>query len=172
MALSDVKVKPMSVSWNGNDLGFSQGGVEIAIEVDSQDLVLDQNGTQAHDAIQTGVGITVSMTLVELNATNFNRLISSATGGAAAGTDATVHGYGTSRNFVSMLTYAQELQLRPVGNSDNSEDFVFWRAVPMVESLSFASDSTNSMSVSFRCYPDSSKPAAVSLGCFGDRDGV
>ena len=172
MPLSDVKVKPMTVTWNGNDLGHSQGGVEIAIDVQSTDIVTDQTGTQPHDAVQTGVGITISMTLLELNADNFNRMISSATGGSAAGTDATVHGFGTSRNFVSMLTYGQQLQLRPVGNSDNSEDFVFWKAVPIVESLSFASDATNSMSVSFRCFPDSTKPAAVSLGCFGDNDGV
>lgn len=172
MALSDVKVKPMAVSWNGNDLGSTSGGVEIAVEVQSTDIITDQNGTAAHDAFQTGVAITISMTLLELNADNFNRMISSSTGGSAAGTDATVHGYGTSRNFVSMLTYGQELQLRPVGNSDNTEDFVFWRAVPIVDSLSFASDATNSMAVTFRCFPDSSKPAAVSLGCFGDRDGV
>ena len=172
MAVSDIKVKPMSVNWNSTELGSTSGGVEIAVEVQSSDIVTDQDGTSPVDAYQTGVAITISMTLIELNAANYNQMISTPTGGSAAGSDATVHGYGTSKNFVSMLSMAQQLRLRPVGNSDNTEDWTFWRAVPVVESLSFASDSAGSMSVTFRCFPDSSKPAAVSLGCFGDNDGI
>ena len=113
-----------------------------------------------------------SMTLVDLNAAYYNQMISTPTVGSAAGSDATVHGYGTSKNFVSMLSMAQQLRLRPVGNSDNTEDWTFWKAVPVVDSLSFASDSAGSMSVTFRCFPDSSKDSAVSLGCFGDNDGI
>lgn len=172
MSLQDVKVKPMQVQWNSTDLGSTSGGVEIAVEVQSTDIVTDQDGTAAVDAYQTGVAITISMTLIELNAANYNQMISTPTGGSAAGTDATVHGYGSSKNFVSMLSMAQQLRLRPVGNSDNTEDWTFWKAVPVVDSLSFASDATNSMSVTFRCFPDSSKAAAVSLGCFGDNDGI
>ena len=172
MALTDVKVKPMTVNWNSTELGSTTGGVEIAVEVQSSDIVTDQDGTSPVDAYQTGVAITISMTLVELNAANYNQMISTPTGGSAAGSDATVHGYGTSKNFVSMLSMAQQLRLRPVGNSDNTEDWTFWKAVPVVDSLSFASDSANSMSVTFRCFPDSSKDSAVSLGCFGDNDGI
>ena len=170
MALTDVKVRSMQVNWNSTDLGSTSGGVEIAVEVSSSDIVTDQDGLV--DAYQTGVAITVSMTLMELNVANYNQMIATPTGGSAAGTDATVYGYGTSKNFTSMLAMAQQLRLRPVGNSDNTEDWTFWKAVPIVESLSFASDSANTMSVSFRCFPDSSKAAAVSLGCFGDNDGI
>lgn len=172
MAIGDIKVKPMTVSWNGNDLGSTSGGVEVAIEVQSTDIVTDQDGTAPVDAIQTGVALTVSLTLQELNTANYNLMVATPTGGSAAGTDATVYGYGTSKNFVSMLSMAQQLVLRPVGNTDNSEDWTFWKATPIVDSLSFASDSANSMAVSFRIYRDSSKPAAVSLGCFGDNDGI
>ncbi len=170
MALTDVKVRSMQVNWNSTDLGSTSGGVEIAVEVSSSDIVTDQDGLV--DAYQTGVAITVSMTLMELNVANYNQMIATPTGGSAAGTDATVYGYGTSKNFTSMLAMAQQLRLRPVGNSDNTEDWTFWKAVPIVDSLSFASDSANTMSVSFRCFPDSSKAAAVSLGCFGDNDGI
>ena len=172
MALSDIKVKPMTVTWNSTDLGSTSGGVEIAVDVQSTDIITDQDGTSPADAIQTGVSLTVTMTLLELNTTNYNLMVASPTGGSAAGTDATVYGYGTSKNFVSMLSMAQELRLRPVGNTDNTEDWKFHKAVPVVDSLSFASDATNSMSVTFRIFPDSSKPAAVSLGCYGDNDGI
>ena len=172
MALTDVKVKPMTVNWHSTDLGSTSGGVEIAVEVQSSDIVTDQDGTAPVDAYQTGVAITISMTLVELNAANYNQMIATPTGGSAAGTDATVYGYGSSKNFVSMLSMAQQLRLRPVGNSDNTEDWTFWKAVPVLDSLSFAADSAGSMSVTFRCFPDSSKDSAVSLGCFGDNDGI
>tara|TARA_R100001510_G_C7642996_1_gene200542 strand:- start:1183 stop:1701 length:519 start_codon:yes stop_codon:yes gene_type:complete len=172
MAITDIKVKPMEVNWNSTDLGSVSGGVEISAEVASTDIVTDANGTSPVDAFQTGVTISISMTLIELNTANYNQMIATATGGSAAGTDATVYGYGTSKNFTSMLAMAQQLRLRPIGKSDNTEDWTFWKAVPVVESLSFAPDAANSMSVTFRIFPDSSKPAAVSLGCFGDNDGV
>ena len=172
MALTDVKVKPMTVNWNSTDLGSTSGGVEIAVEVQSSDIVTDQDGTAPVDAYQTGVAVTISMTLMELNVANYNQMIATPTGGSAAGTDATVYGYGTSKNFTSMLAMAQQLRLRPVGNSDNSEDWVFWKATPVLESLSFAPDAANSMTVSFRCFPDSSKDSTISLGCFGDNDGI
>jgi len=55
MALSDVKVKPMTVNWNSTDLGSTSGGVEIAVEVQSTDIVTDQDGTAPVDAFQTGL---------------------------------------------------------------------------------------------------------------------
>lgn len=172
MALSDIKVRGLGVTWNGEDLGSTQGGVEVSFEVQSTDIVTDQEGTAPVDAVQTGVVVTLSMTLIELNTANYNRMIATPTGGSAAGTDATVYGHGSSKNGVSMLAMAQALRLRPVGNSTEAEDITFWRAVPIVDSLSFAPDSANSMSVSFRIFKDSTKPSAVDLYAIGDVTGV
>ena len=172
MSLSDVKVRSMDVQWNATDLGSISGGCEIAVDVQSTDISVDSSGTTVVDSVQTGVGITISMTLMELNAANYNLMVSTCSGGSFAGSDATVHGYGTSKVGTSMLAMAQQLRLRPVGNSDNAEDWTFWKATPILESLSFAPDAANSMTVSFRCFPDSSKDSTISLGCFGDNDGV
>tara|TARA_Y100000004_G_scaffold165345_1_gene196147 strand:+ start:283 stop:801 length:519 start_codon:yes stop_codon:yes gene_type:complete len=172
MALSDIKVRSMGVTWNGQDLGSTQGGVEVSIEVQSTDIVTDQEGTAPVDAYQTGVVVTLSMTLVELNTANYNQMIATPTGNSVAGSDATVYGHGSSKNFTSMLAMAQTLRLRPTGNTTEAEDITFWKAVPIVESLAFAPDSANSMSVSFRIFKDSSKDSKVDLYAIGDPTGV
>lgn len=172
MAIGDIKVRSMGVTWNGTDLGSTSGGVEISIETQSTDIVTDQDGTAPVDAVQTGVTVTLSMTLIELNTANYNLMIATPTGGSAAGSDATVYGHGSSKNGVSMLAMANLLRLRPTGNSTEAEDITFWKAVPVVDSLSFASDSANSMSVSFRIFKDSTKAAAVDLYAIGDVSGV
>jgi len=171
MAISDIKVRGMNVTWNGQDLGSTTGGVEVAIEVQSTDIVT-QESTAPVDAIQTGAVVTLSMTLIELNTANYNQMIATPTGGSVAGSDATVYGHGSSKNGVSMLAMAQSLRLRPVGNTTEAEDITFWKAVPIVDSLSFAPDSANSMAVSFRIFKDSSKPTAVDLYAIGDVTGV
>ena len=169
MAISDIQVRPVEVFWNGTTLGKTSGGVEIAVEVQSTDIVTDQDGTAAVDAYQTGTALTVSVTLLELNAANYNAMIGDATGGnltPAAGTE--VNGYGSSRDFGSMLALCQELKLKPVGAADETTNWTFFKAIPIVESLSFAPDAAKTMSVSFRIFKDSSKNSAISYGCYGD----
>ena len=169
MALSDIQVKPMQVFWNSANLGSTSGGVEVAVEVQSTDIITDQDGTAPVDAYQTGTALTVSMTLMELNAANYNAMIGDATGGnltPSSGTE--VSGYGSSRDFGSMLALCQELKLKPVGAADETTNWTFFKAIPIVESLSFASDAAKTMSVSFRVFKDSTKNSAISYGCYGD----
>ena len=159
----------MNVYWNSALLGSTSGGVEVAVEVQATDIVTDQDGTAPVDAYQTGVSLSVTMTLMELNAANYNAMIGDATGGnltPASGTE--VSGYGSSRDFTSMLSRCQELKLKPVGASDDTTNWTFFKAIPIVESLSFASDAAKTMSVSFRIFKDSAKNSAISYGCYGD----
>lgn len=169
MAVSDIQVKPMNVYWNSALLGSTQGGVEVAVEVQATDIITDQDGTAPVDAYQTGVSLSVTMTLMELNAANYNSMIGDSTGGnltPSSGTE--VSGYGSSRDFSSMLSRCQELKLKPVGASDDTTNWTFFKAIPIVESLSFASDAAKTMSVSFRIFKDSTKNSAISYGCYGD----
>lgn len=169
MALSDVKVKPMKCLWNGQDLGSTSGGVEISVSNESVDIQLDQTGSAAQDSFDVGTTISVSLTLLELNTTNYNNMISSTIGSTHtpnAGTQ--VYSFGTDRHFTSMLSRCQTLELRPVGNTDSSESWSFWKSLPIPESLSFVSDAANSMSITFKIFPDATKTAAARIGVFGD----
>lgn len=168
MALSDIKVKPMSVTWDGLDLGSTSGGVSITPAAELVDIVADQQGSQPIDSVLTGVSISVTMTLLELNAANYNKMIGGAVGAEHNDGGTAVVGYGTSKNFSNMLANASGLQLRPIGNSDASEDWYFWKALPEVTGLSFVADSANSIEVTFRIYADTSKDSQISLGLYGD----
>lgn len=53
MAVSDIKVNPTNVYWNGALLGSTSGGVEISTEVQSTDIIVDQEGTSPADAYFT-----------------------------------------------------------------------------------------------------------------------
>ena len=169
MALSDIQVKPMAVFWDSRNLGSTSGGVEVAVEVQSTDIVTDQDGTAPVDAYQTGTSITVTMTLLELNSDNYNEMIGDATGGnytPGGGTE--VSGYGSSRDFGSMLARCKQLKLKPVGAGDETTNWTFFKAIPIVESLAFAPDAAKTMSISFRVFKDSTKNSAISYGCYGD----
>jgi hypothetical protein len=50
MAISDINVNPMSVIWDGADLGSTSGGVSISISVDSVDIIADQSGSAPVDS--------------------------------------------------------------------------------------------------------------------------
>ena len=69
-----------------------------------------------------------------------------------------------------MLARAQVLELRDTTSVVNSNSWNFWKAIPIVDSLSFASDAANTMSVTFRCFKDSSKDSTVDLLVKGDQD--
>jgi len=170
MAISDINVNPMTVLWNGNDLGSTSGGVSISVSVDSTDIVADQSGSAPVDSYQTGQAIEISMTLIELNQDNLSYMLGQGTGGTNSAN--TRHGLGSSRDFTSMLSRAQTLQLREVGAADNSSDWIFWKAFPVVDSFDLTPDSAQSMSVTFRCFKDTAKDDTISYGVLkADPDG-
>jgi hypothetical protein len=63
--LSNIKVKPVKVVWDGTDLGFTEGGIEFSPEDQTVEIMTDQTGTQIVDHIRTGTGAEFSVTLKE-----------------------------------------------------------------------------------------------------------
>ena len=170
MAISDISVKPMRVFWNNTELGSTTGGVSIGVDVASTDIVTDQTGSTPQDSIQTGVTLTLTTTLIELNPANWNAMVGDAVGSnhtPTAGTE--VSGWGTDGNlFQSMLDRCQALELKPVGDETNTKNLLFHKVCPVVDSLEYAADAASTMSVTFRVFPDSSKDKAIDLGLYGD----
>ena len=168
MALADIKVKPVTVTWDGLDLGSTSGGASVTPAAELVDIVADQQGSQPIDSVLTGVSLSITITLLELNTANYNKMVGGAIGSEHNDGGTAVVGYGTAKNFTNMLGNAGALQLRPIGNTDASEDWYFWKALPEVTGLSFVADSANSMEVTFRIYADTSKDPQISLGLRGD----
>ena len=162
MAISDINVNPMTVLWDGADLGSTSGGVSISISVDSVDIIADQSGSAPADSYQTGQALEITMTLIELNQDNLSYMLGAGVGGKHGGNNRS--GLGSSRDFTSMLSRAKTLQLREVGAADNSSDWVFWKAFPVLDSFDLTPDAAQSMSVTFRCFKDTTKDATISYG--------
>ena len=152
----------MTVLWDGADLGSTSGGVSISISVDSADVVADQSGSAPVDSYQTGQTLEISMTILELNQDNLSYMLGSGVGGKHGGNNRS--GLGSSRDFTSMLSRAKTLQLREVGAADNSSDWIFWKTMPIVDSFDLTADSPQSMSVTFRCFKDTTKDSSISYG--------
>lgn len=161
MGVADIKIRPSRVLFNSVDLGCTDGDLEVtAVAPDTFDVTCHQNGTSVLDQIITGFPpIEVTVTLKELTLSNYEDLVKDGLGDAytpAAGTE--VIGYGTAKQFTNMLTYAQELRFNPVTEADNLRDYVFWQAVPIVESITRSGEANELMSITFRVFPgDSTK---------------
>lgn len=169
MSVQDISVKPMKVIWNSIDLGSTSGGVEISLDTQSVDITIDQSGSNILDSFVTGVTVSLSVTIMELNATNYNAMIASTIGDSFTPAEGgTFVGIGTSNNFSSLFSKAQQLELRPVDATDSTNSWTFWKAVAMPSSLSFAADNASTMTVEFKIFPDSTKTSEVSIGVLGD----
>lgn len=80
-------------------------------------------------------------------------------------------GWGSSKDFTSMLSDAQKLVFHPVaeGAATNvTKDLAFWKAYPMLNSIVYSGENPKTVGLSFKIFPDTTKPAATRLFVVGD----
>ncbi len=79
-------------------------------------------------------------------------------------------GWGKTKDFTSMLGDSQGLVLHPVVRSDvdKTADLNFWKAYPMIGSITNSGEKEKSVKVTFKIFPDASKDDAVRLFGYGD----
>jgi len=169
MAITDIKLEPMNVSFNAVDCGATDGGVTVTLAEELVDITTDQTGTQIMDAIRSGNSAEVSLTLKEMTAAQWKRIVSDGMGAAftpAAGTETAA--VGSSKKFTAISTEAAELILKPVGSSDDLRNVTAWKAYPMPDSINYSGDSISMMSVTFKIIPDTTLDSQADLFVFGD----
>lgn len=83
--IANVKVEPCKAIWNGTDLGFTDGDIEVKVEEMGVEITAHQEGTNVLDMIRTGKKAELELTLKETSAAQLQTLL--ALGG---GTDAGV----------------------------------------------------------------------------------
>lgn len=79
-------------------------------------------------------------------------------------------GWGGSKDFTSQLADSDQLVLHPTVNADadKSEDLNAWKAYPDLGSIKPSGEHPLMVDVTFKVFPDSSKPVAVRLFGYGD----
>lgn len=63
--LANIQVEPCSVEWDGSDLGFTDGDIEITTEEQGVEITAHQEGTNVLDMIRTGKSCEIGLTLKE-----------------------------------------------------------------------------------------------------------
>lgn len=168
---ANISVKPMNVTWNGVDLGATEGGLEVSFMQESVELKADQYGAHIIDAFKVGCGIEdITVTLLETDHVKISALFDPIGGQftPAAGTE--VYGMGTGNNFSLMSASAQKLVFHPTANGALvlGDDLAFWKAVPVPGSLSYSGEDMSKATITFKIYPDLTKHAAVQYMAIGD----
>lgn len=156
----NIKLGVCRVLFDGKDLGFTKGGVEVSVETETHEVMVDQTGQTPVNEFIMGRTVTVSCPLAETTLENMMaimpgaKLVTDTDGGGgvvAARVDVSM-GIGTS-----LLEWAKVLTLHPVALPDNdkSEDFTIFRAAtPGAMSFAYKLDEERIFSCEFKGYPN------------------
>jgi hypothetical protein len=156
--LANIQVDPCEVEWASTGVGYLEGDISVTVEEQVVDITAHSEGTNVLDSIRTGKSCEVTMTLKESASGQFDTIVSSAGGAtdSAGSSGVDVIGWGSGKDFTGVSAQAGKLVLHPVTNaaSDYSEDLAFWKAYPMLDSITISGENPRTMSVTFKCYPD------------------
>lgn len=145
----------MRVTFNGVDLGATEGGVQVELKTQMADITLDQWGKTPADKRVSGYAFSVKFTLSELkNIDNWKVVFPSAEEIVNGGTKSVL----TSMNIGdSLLAHAQQLVLHPLenANSDLSGDYLFYKAAStQVSGVKYGPDKQSGLQVEMTVFPD------------------
>ena len=154
------------------DVGFIEGDIELTVSEDMVDITTHQTGTNVLSQFRTGKQVEASITLKETTPNQLRRFFTKA-GGAFTpeGSDSSeVFGWGTFRDFSQTYTQAAQLTFHPtaLGTADKSRDMTFFKAYPMLESLTFSGETNLMLPVTFKCYPFQTNNDRVEYFAYGD----
>lgn len=284
--IGNIGIEPVIVTWNGVELGFLDGDVEVTPEEQLVDITAHQEGTNILGAIRTGKNVSVTTNIKETSTAQINTLLAAGGGSVgavaqitsittvadvsgslnnkvfyvydhagvgyavwmnvnAAGTDPSIPGFtsvavtlatsatadavgdavataldalasfaapnpaanvitltgstvgaattpdagntgftvsistpgtnlatgwGNSKDFTDVMTQAAKLVLHPVvlDAAVKTRDITFWKAYPMVDSIVKSGENINTVSISWRIFPDTSQASSLRLFSFGD----
>lgn len=154
------------------DLGFLDGEIEFTVAKSMVDVTGHQRGAEVLAQIMNGTECELTLNLKETTKANLLKALQGQGGTyVPEGADATeLTGFGQYKNFSNTLAFSQRLVLHPVNklSGDKSEDICFWKAFPMMESLTFSGEDLLTIPLTFKSYPDLSKPDTIQHFCVGD----
>jgi len=153
----NVKLGVCSVSFNGVDLGYTKGGVDVEVKTTTKEVMVDQFGNSPVNEYILSRTCTAKVPLAETTLDNLVKIMP----GAVLVTDATVptkkkvtvpNAIGTS-----LLDLAEALVLHPIAlaSTDHSEDFTIPKAMTAGDvNYSYKLDQERVFTCTFKAYPD------------------
>lgn len=163
----NVKLGVCKISFDGQDLGLTKGGVEVTVTTETFKVEVDQYGKTPVKEFIMGRQVMVKAPLAETTIQNMARLMPGATISGAPGSETLTVTTGTGTD---LLAIAKPLRLHPVSKPDNdkSEDFVIYKAAtPGALNFAYKLDAERIFNADFTGYPD---PVTGKLFAIGDTD--
>jgi len=150
------------------DLGLTKGGVTFRYGAEFHDSTVDQYGNTPVKVTLLGERVEIVAPLAESTVENLARAIPHGQlVGAGANKKLTI---GRKAGH-DMLQYAKKLVVHPVANpeDDLSDDATIYKALPAPEiECAFTAENERVYNVTFRGYPDLTRPEGDQLCCIGD----
>jgi hypothetical protein len=168
---ANIKVMPCTVTWNNVDLGAIEGDIEVTFEETTYEVKAHSTGATKLDEIRVGKQVgNVSVTLLETSVAQIEAIFAASQASTTPVSGTEVIGFGNDNLFETLSSTAQKLVFHPIAvtSSDKTQDIFFWKAYPVVESISVSGESARKVNVSFKIFPDKTKLAEVEFGGHGD----
>jgi hypothetical protein len=150
----NVKLGVCTVFFDGVDLGYTQGGVQVTVKTDTHKVNIDQFGKTTVNELIMSRDVSAKVPLAE---TTIENLVQIMPGATLVGTGANQSVEVDSGIGIDLLSIAKELRLHPIAKAptDYSEDFVIPLAAT-AGALDFAYEVEKEriFSVDFTGYPD------------------
>ena len=148
----NVKIGVCKITFDGQDLGYTQGGVEVDVTTDTHKVNVDQFGNTPISEYIMGRSISVVAPLAETTLDNLVAVMPGTTKTGTTDVQAMVStGIGTNLRDI-----AAELRLHPTGidESDTSEDLVIpLAATAGAMKFAYKLDNERVFNVTFMGYP-------------------
>lgn len=154
------------------EVGCIDGDIELSFAEDLAEITCHDSGTSIVGHLVTGKTVTVTLSFKETNKENLKKLLVQSGGSytpiGASSTE--VSGMGTGKLFKNTYSTAMKVVLHPkrLPTGDLTENWTFWKAYAQLESLVFSGENIMTVPVTFNCYPDTTKHAAIQYFAYGD----
>lgn len=127
--VKNVKLGVCRVLFDGQDLGFTKGGVSVTVATETHKVQIDQYGQTPINEFVMGRTVSVKVPLAETTLGNLTKIMPGATL-ISDGVSNTARVDIPTAIGTSLLDYAKTLTLHPIGkpDTDKSEDFTIHRA--------------------------------------------
>lgn len=124
---SDLRLGPCKVIFDGNDLGGTMEGVTVSLAPATQDLLIDQFGSEAVDSVITGMAVSVKFTLAAAAKKELWKVAMPYADLISTGTKA-IHLKNPIGTKLSQFAKALTLHPMDKDDADYSEDHNFFKA--------------------------------------------
>jgi hypothetical protein len=152
-----------------SDLGSLDGAPDFSPSFSFVDVKADQLGETLLDQVQNGVGLEITLSLLEVDSSKWSQIVGDVAGdNFTPGGGTLMVGVGTSKRFQNMKQYSKELVMKPSAATDDLENITIYNAFPDLSSITFSGTELHKMEVTFRSFVDTSKNDKISLYSYGD----